>query len=351
LEIAIVFVGLSAVHGIFDLRGFQGKIIMKRFATWLNALFAASVVCAATTAAAQGYPNRPIKIIVPLAAAGTGDTLARAVGEGMAKELGQPVVVENRPGAGGLVGTEYVASAPADGYTLLAVSPSHVINPALYQNRKTYDALASFEPVTLMANTHQVIVAHPSVPAQDLRQLIAYAKQNPGKLNYGSAGTGSATHLNMELFKSMAGVDIVHVPYKGSTPARNDVLAGQVQLAMDGLLPLQGFIKDGRLRPMAITSSRRASSNPEIPTVGEIVPGYATDTWYGILAPAGTPKEVISRLHFAAVKALSSPAVHARLIRLGAEPVGNSPDEFRKLLEHEQALWTKVVKDSGAKAD
>jgi tripartite-type tricarboxylate transporter receptor subunit TctC len=324
---------------------------MKHSGIWLKALLAAWAVCASTATIAQVYPHRPVKMIVPLAAAGTGDTLARAVGEGMAKELGQPVVVENRPGAGGLVGTEYVASAPADGYTLLAISPSHVINPALYQSRKTYDALHDFEPVTLMANTHQIIVAHPSVAARDLKELIAYAKQNPGKLNYGSAGTGSATHLNMELFKSMAGVDIVHVPYKGSTPARNDVLAGQVQLAMDGLLPLQGLIKEGRLRPMAITSSKRASSNPEIPTVGEFVPGYASDTWYGILAPAGTPKDVLARLHSAAVKALSSPAVRARLIKLGAEPVGNSPEEFRKLLEHERTLWTKVVKDIGAKAD
>jgi tripartite-type tricarboxylate transporter receptor subunit TctC len=260
-------------------------------------------------------------------------------------------VIENRPGAGGLVGTEFVAAAPADGYTILAISPSHVINPALYANKKTYDALKSFEPVTVMANTHQMIVAHPSVPAKDLKELIAYAKSNPGKLNYGSAGTGSATHLNMELFKSMSGTDIVHVPYKGSTQARNDVLSGQVQLAMDGLLPLQPLIKDGRLKPIAITSSKRAQSNPEIPTIGEVVPGYASDTWYGIVAPAGTPKDVVARLHAAAVKALNSPAVRDRLQKLGAEPVGNSAEEFRRLLEKEQALWGKVVKDSGAKVE
>ena len=306
---------------------------------------------AATSAMAQTFPNRPIKMIVPLAAAGTGDTLARAVGEAMAKELGQAVVVENRPGAGGLLGTESVAAAPPDGYTLLATSPSHVINPSLYVKRKTYDALKDFEPVTVMANAHQMIVAHPSVPARDLKELIAFAKQNPGKLNYGSAGTGSATHLNMEHFKLMAGVDIVHVPYKGSTPARNDVLSGQVQLAMDGLLPLQQFIESGRLRPMGITSSKRARSNPEIPTIGEFVPGYASDTWYGMLAPAGTPKAVIARLHGAALKALNTPAVRDRLTKLGADPVGDTPEEFRKLLEREQALWARVVKDSGAKAD
>ena len=319
----------------------------------MNRIAAAAAVLALTalTAAAQ-YPTKPIKLIVPLAAAGTGDTLSRTVGEEMGRILGQPVVIDNRPGAGGLVGTELVAAAPADGYTLLAVSPSHVINPALYSNTKTYDALKSFEPITVLANTHQVIVAHPSVEAKTLKELIDYAKKNPGKLNYGSAGTGSATHLNMELFKSMAGVDIVHVPYKGSTQARNDVLAGQVQLAMDGLLPLQPLIKDGRLRALAITSSHRAKSNPEIPTIAEAgVPGYASDTWYGILVPAGTPKEVIATLHAAAVKALNTPAVRARLEKLGAEPVGNRPEDFRKLLETERKLWAKVVKDSGAKVE
>jgi len=221
----------------------------------------------------------------------------------------------------------------------------------LYGPKAHYDALKSFDPVVVMAYTHQMIVAHPSVPANSLKELIAYAKANPGRLNYGSAGTGSATHLNMELFKSMAGVDIVHVPYKGSTQARNDVLAGQVQLAMDGLLPLQPFIKDGRLKPLAITSSHRAKSNPEIPTIGEFVPGYATDTWYGIVAPAGTPRDIVAKLNAAAVKALNDPKVNERLTRLGAEPAGGSADDFRALLVREQPLWTKAVEISGAKVD
>ena len=316
-----------------------------------HAALAVAACAFAATAQAQGYPNKPIKLVVPLAAAGTGDTLARAVGEEMSKSLGQPLVIENRPGAGGLVGTEAVAAAAPDGYTLLAVSPAHVINPVLYKGKATYDALKSFEPVTVMAFTHQMIVAHPSVEAKDLKELIAYAKKNPGKLNYGSAGTGSATHLNMELFKSMAGVDIVHVPYKGSTQARNDVLSGQVQLAMDGLLPLQPLIKDGRLKALAITSSHRARSNPEIPTIGEFVPGYATDTWYGIVAPAGTPKEIVAKLNDAAVKALNNPVVRDRLTKLGAEPAGTKPEEFRALLEREQKLWAKAVEISGAKVE
>jgi tripartite-type tricarboxylate transporter receptor subunit TctC len=314
------------------------------------AALAAAFSLAAGAASAQ-YPNKPIKLIVPLAAAGTGDTLARAVGEGMAKELGQPVVIENKPGAGGLVGTEMVANAPADGYTLLAVSPSHVINPALHA-KKTYDPLKDFETITVMANTHQVIVAHPSTPAATIRELIDYAKKNPGKLTYGSAGTGSATHLNMELFKSMAGVDILHVPYKGSTQARQDVLSGQVNLAMDGLLPVQPLIKDARLKALAITSGRRAQSNPDIPTIAEAgVPGYVSETWYGILAPAKTPKDIVAKLHAAAVKALNSPEVRDRLTKLGAEPVGNTPADFGKMLASEQKVWAKVVKDSGAKVE
>jgi tripartite-type tricarboxylate transporter receptor subunit TctC len=317
----------------------------------MKRIFAVAFALAAAAAFAQGYPNRPIKLIVPLAAAGTGDTLARTVGEAMAKELGQPVVIENKPGAGGLVGTELVANAPPDGYTLLAVSPSHVINPALH-SKKTYDPLKDFETITVMANTHQVIVAHPSTPANSIRELIDYAKKNPGKLTYGSAGTGSATHLNMELFKSMAGVDILHVPYKGSTQARQDALSGQVHLAMDGLLPVQPLIKDGRLKALALTSSRRSQSNPEIPTIAEAgVPGYVSDTWYGLLAPAKTPKDIIAKLHAAAAKALNSPEVRERLTRLGAEPVGNTAEDFARMLASEQKVWTKVVKDSGAKVE
>lgn len=298
-------------------------------------------------APAQDFPTKAIKIIVPLAAGGTGDTLARTVADGLSKELGQAVVVENKPGAGGLVGTEIAANAPGDGYTLVAVSPSHVINPMMHASKKTYDPINGFEPITVMANTHQMIVAHPSVPAKNLKELIAYAKQNPDKLNYGSAGLGSATHLNMELFLSMAGIKVVHVPYKGSTQARQDVLSGQVQLALDGLLPMQPLLKDGRLIAMGLTSSKRAQSNPEIPTIGEVVPGYASDTWYGLLAPAGTPKAVIAKLHAAAAKALNSPEVKDRFQKLGAETVGNSPEEFRKLLEAEQKTWAKVIKDSG----
>lgn len=315
------------------------------------AIATALSLLAPSLATAQAWPVRPIKLIVPLAAGGTGDTLARAVAEEMKKELGQAVVVENKPGAGGLLGTEFALNSPPDGYTILAVSPAHVIIPALY-SRPTYDPIKGVEPITLMANTHQVLVAHPSVPTNTVQELIAYAKKNPRKINYGSSGTGSATHLNMELFRSMAGIDMVHVPYRGSTQARQDVMAGVVQLVVDGLLPSMPLIRDGKLKALALTSSKRSATAPEIPTMAESgLPGYAADIWYGLVAPAGTPKEVVAALSRAAVNALRVPALRDRLEKLGAEPVGNSSGEFGKLLERERAVWTKVVKDTGAKVE
>lgn len=302
-------------------------------------------------AVAQPYPSKPVRIIVPLAAGGTGDTLVRVVSEEMAKLLRQPFVVENRPGSGGVIGTEAVARSAPDGYTLLSASPSHVIHPAL-RPKVGYDPIKDFEPITVIANTHQLIVAHPSVPAGSIAELVAYARRNPGKLNYGSAGSGSATHLNMELFKTMTGVFIVHIPYRGSTQARQDLVAGEVQLAVDGLLPTLPLIKAGKLKALALTSSRRSAIAPEIPTMAEAgVTGYASDTWYGIVAPAGTSKEIVASLHDAAVKAIRTPSVRERLTQQGAELVGNSPAEFGALMQKELVLWTKVVKDSGAKVD
>lgn len=316
----------------------------------LPLLACALIALSPALATAQAYPNKVIRMIVPLAAGGTGDTLARVMGEEMGKILGTNVVIDNRPGAGGLIGTQTVASAAPDGYTLMNVSPSHVIVPALYSG-KTYDPVKDFEPVFHIANTYQIIVANPAMPAKNLKELIALAKASPGKLIYGSAGTGSATHLNMELFLQMAGISITHVPYKGSTPKRMDTVSGQIQLSMDGLLPVIPFIKDGRLRALGLTSSKRAQIAPDIPTIGEFVPGYATDTWYGILAPAKTPKAIIAKLHDAAQKATDAPATSAKLKQLGTEPVGGTSEQFAKLVASEAKLWAKVVKISGAKVN
>ena len=305
----------------------------------------------ATECTAQAYPSKPVRVIVPLAAAGTGDTLARVVSEEMGKILGQPFIVENRPGSGGVIGIESVAKAAPDGYTLLANSPAQVIHPAL-RPKAGYDPIKDFEPITVIANTHQLIVGNPSVPASTVKELVAYVKKNPGKLNYGSAGTGSATHLNFELFKSMTGTFITHIPYRGSTQSRQDLVAGEVQLSVDGLLPTLPLIKAGKLKAFALCSSKRSPIAPDIPTLHEAgVTGYASDTWYGIVAPAGTPKEILAILHAAAIKAINTPSVRDRLTQQGAELVGNSPAEFRKLLERELTLWSKVVKDSGAKLD
>jgi tripartite-type tricarboxylate transporter receptor subunit TctC len=316
----------------------------------LTAIAAALLTITTTASATEQFPSKVIRMIVPLAPGGTGDTLARTVGEEMGKQLNTNIVVDNRPGSGGLIGTQTVASAAPDGYTLINVSPSHVINPALH-TRKTYDPIKDFEAVIHIANTYQIIVAHPSLPAKTLKELIDLAKKTPGKLSYGSAGTGSATHLNMELFKSMAGVDITHIPYKGSTFARMDTVGGQVQLAMDGLLPVLPLIKEGKLRPLGLTSSKRSQIAPDIPTIGETVPGYATDTWYGILVPAKTPKPIIAALHGAALKAMNTPATAARLKQLGTDPVGGTSEQFAKLIASEAKLWAKVVQVSGAKVN
>ena len=315
-----------------------------------SAIAAALLAATCASHAAEQYPSKVIRMIVPLAPGGTGDTLARTVGDEMSKTLGTNIVVDNRPGAGGLIGTQTVATAAPDGYTLINVSPSHVITPALYSG-KTYDPIKDFEAVIHIANTYQIIVAHPSMPAKTLKELIELAKKTPGKLSYGSAGTGSATHLNMELFKSMAGVDITHIPYKGSTFARMDTVGGQVQLAMDGLLPVLPLIKEGKLRPLGLTSSKRSPIAPDIPTIGETVPGYATDTWYGILVPAKTPKPIIATLHSAALKAMNTPATAARLKQLGTDPVGGTSEQFAKLIANEAKLWAKVVQVSGAKVN
>ena len=306
--------------------------------------------CLPLLAAAQAYPARPIRMIVPLAVGGTGDTLARTVGEEMSKILGQPFVIENRAGSGGALGTESVAKSPADGYTLLFASPAHVINPLLRPN--SYDPVKDFEPISVIANTYMLLVAHPALPVTTLGELIAYAKRTPGRLNYGSAGSGSATHLNAELFKSMAGVFITHIPYRGSTPSRQALLAGEIELAVDGLLPALPFIKAGKLKALALCSSKRSSIAPEIPTMDEAgVKGYASDTWYGLVAPAGIPKEVLAALHGAAVKSLARPAVRERLQQQGADLVGGSPSEFRTLIESEVTTWTRIVKATQARVD
>lgn len=297
----------------------------------------------------QTFPARPIKIIVPLAAGGTGDTLARLVGEELARGLGGPVIVENRPGSGGVIGTDAVAKSAADGYTLLHTSPSHVLNSAL-RERLPYDPFKDFASIAQTADTWQVLLAHPSFPANNLKELIEFCKTN--KAFYGSAGNGSATHLNMELFKRLAGIDIVHVPYKGSTQARTDLLAGQVQLTVDGLLPNLPLVRAGKLKALGVTNARRAPAAPEIPTLAEAgASGYRSDTWYALLAPSAVPKEVLLALRSATTKVLQSPALREKFIQQGAEPASGGAEALDELMRADYARWSSLVREAKLKVD
>jgi tripartite-type tricarboxylate transporter receptor subunit TctC len=301
---------------------------------------------------AQSWPTKPIRVVVPLAAGGTGDTLGRIVAEGLGAALGAAVVVDNRPGAGGVIGTEVVARSAPDGYTLLVTSSSHVLNTALRPGKLSYDPLKDFIAITQIADTHQVLLAHPSLGIGTVRELVAAAKAKPGKLTYGSAGNGSATHLNAELLKTLAGIDLVHVPYKGSTQSRTDLLSGQVNLSIDGLLPTLPLVRAGKLRALAVTNGKRAAVAPDIPTMAEAgVPGYRSDTWYALLAPAGTPEPIVVRVREAAIASLAAPATRERLLQQGAEPVGGSGRQLMDLMQEDLVRWRKVVADTGAQVD
>lgn len=298
---------------------------------------------------AQTFPSKPVKIIVPLAAGGTGDTLARLVGEELSKGLGGAVIVENRPGSGGTIGTDAAAKSAPDGHTLLHTSASHIANAAL-RPKLPYDAIGDFAVVARTADTHQLLVANPAYPPNTLQELIEYCKSN--RVFYGSAGNGSSTHLNMELLKSLAGVPIEHVPYKGSTQSRTDLLAGQIQLSVDGLVPTLPHIRAGKLKAIALASSRRSKVAPEIPTIAEAgVPAYQTDTWYALYAPAGVPAPVLERLRSVTQSALQSAAVRERLLQQGAEPTDPSPARLEEIMRADYARWSKLVTDAKLKVD
>lgn len=291
------------------------------------------------------YPSKPIRIIVPLAAGGTGDTMARLLAEGMSGDAGKRTVVENRPGSGGTIGTEVVAKSPPDGYTMVLVGTSHCMNATL--QKLPYDPIRDFAPVALIANTPSVLIVHPSVSVNSVQELITLSKRQPGTINYGSAGNGSTPHLHAELFKIMTGADMVHVPYKGSTPSRVAVMSGEVQVVFDGLLPSLPLIKEGKVRALGVTNAKRTGIAPDIPTIAESgVPGYVADSWYALLAPAKTPKPVIDKLRTMVQSALSSGTMKTRLTNLGAEPGSGTPDDLTKLLQSEIPKWGKVIREA-----
>lgn len=300
---------------------------------------------------AQSFPTKPIKIIVPFGAGGPADIYARAVAQGLTEELGQQVIVEDRPGAGSVPGTEAVAKSAPDGYTLIMISNTHAINETLYP-KLPYNVLRDFVPITQVNIMPNVLVANPSLPVGSVKELIALAKAQPGKLNYASSGSGTPYHLAAELFKTMAGVDIVHVPYKASGGARADVLGGQVQMMFDALPTTQQQIKAGKLKGLAITSTKRSPLLPELPTMAEAgVPGYEADLWLGLLAPAGTPPAIVRQLQTEAAKYLHRPDVKKSFAEQGVEPIGNTSEQFGAVLKDEVEKWGRVVKFSGAKVE
>jgi tripartite-type tricarboxylate transporter receptor subunit TctC len=303
-------------------------------------------------ASADNYPSKPIKIIVPFAAGGSMDTLARLFGEKLKQAWGQPVIVDNRPGATGIIGTTLAAQAPADGYTLLMVaSATMAINPSVFR-KLSYDPLKDFAPIMLFVDAPILLVAHPSVRAQSVKQLIALAKAKPGELSFASAGNGSAQHLAGELFKSMAGIDITHVAYKGSAPAIADLLGGQVSLMFDVMPTVIEHVKAGKLRAIAAAGAKRSPLLPEIPTIAEAgLADFEAHSWYGIAAPAKTPRMLVDKLHAQFKQALRTPQLRSRLLELGLEPVGNTPQEFNALIQSEQARYAKLVKAAGVRAD
>ncbi len=307
------------------------------------------VLLSSSAAGAQPFPSKPVRIIVPLAAGGTGDTLARLLAEELAKTLGGAVIVENRPGSGGIIGSEAVAKSPPDGYTLLHNSASHVANAAL-RPKLAYDPIKDFTVLARTADTHQVLVAHPSFPPNTVQELIQFARKN--QVFYGSSGNGSSTHLNMELFKALAGIDLVHVPYKGSTQSRTDLIAGQIQLSVDGLVPTLPHMRAGKLKALALCSGRRSAVTPEIPTIAEAgVPGYQSDTWYALFGPAGMPAPLTERLRVATRSALQSPALREKFSHQGAEPTDPSPAQLEDLMRADLARWSKLVSEARLKVD
>ena len=303
-------------------------------------------------AVAQTYPYRPIHFIVPYPAGGPLDAVARLLGQKVSESVGQPVVVENRAGAGGNIGAELVAKSPPDGYTILmGAVATHAINPTLYSSIP-YDPVRDFIPVTQVASTPNVLIVNPSIPVSSVKEFIAYAKANPGKLNFGSGSTGSAGHLAGELFKSMAGVDMTHIPYKGAAPAMQDLIAGQVQLMFDNLASALTQVRAGKVKALAVTTANRSELAPELPTIAESgLPGFDINTWFGVFAPAHTPRDIVDRLHNEFATALAAPDVRSRMHNLGAEPVSSTPEQFADYIRSEAAKYARVIKASGAKVD
>ena len=317
----------------------------------VRVLVAAAIALLAGQAWAQTYPDRPVRIVVPFPAASATDVLARTIGQKLSEKWRQPVVIDNRPGAGGNLGTELAAKAPADGYTILMGTVANAISATLYK-KLNYNFVKDFDPVTLVAITPLVLVANPKFPGNSVKDVVSYAKSKPGELNFSSGGTGTSNHLAGEMLKNMAGINMVHVPYKGTPAAYSDLLAGQVSLMFDNIVAVMPHIKAGTLKPIAVTSARRVPSLPEVPTVAESgIPGFDAVSWIGAMVPAGTPKDIIAKLNTDMGAVLTMPDVKERLAASGAELKPSTPEQFAEHIRTEIDKWSKAVKSSGAQAE
>jgi tripartite-type tricarboxylate transporter receptor subunit TctC len=316
-------------------------------------LFAATLLCLAAAgqlAQAADYPTRPVKWVVPYPPAGTTDVLARIIAQWLTEKMGQPFVIENKPGAGNNLGTESVVNAAPDGYTMLLVNPANGINATLYKNLN-FNLIRDIAPVAGLVRTPNVMEVTPSFPAKTVAEFIAYCKANPGKINMASSGSGTSVHLSGELFKSMTGCQMLHVPYKGAGPALTDLMGGQVDVIFDNLPSSVGHIKGGKIRALGVTSQEREPSMPQLPTIAETVPGYEATAWFGVGMPKGTPKEIIDKVNAEVNRALADPKMRERLAELGGKPIAGTPEDFGKVIAAETAKWEKVVISSGAKVE
>ena len=322
------------------------------FQLFVGASLAAAGLSMASPTMAQTFPSKPMTIVVPFSAGGTTDILARIVGQALSNELGQSVVVDNRAGAGGNIGAAVAAKAPADGHTLfMGTVGTHAINASLYK-KLPFDPIKDFAPLSRVANVPNVLVSHPSQPYKTVSELIAYAKSHPGKVNYASSGSGSSIHLSGELFEAMTKTGMVHIPYKGSAPAVNDLLANQVDIMFDNLPSAIAHVRAGKLRAIAVTTAKRSEQLPQVPTIAESgVPGYEATSWFGLFAPAGTPVAVVAKLNAAIVKVLGQPEVKRKITEQGGDPSPEKPEQFAAFIQAESLKWGKVVRDSGASVD
>ena len=325
---------------------------MRRCLAWVACVPAlAAGLLSPSTALAQDWPAKPITIVVPFVAGGTTDIVARIVAQALSERLHQSVVVENVGGAGGTLGASNAARAPADGYTIFMATVAHTMAPGIYK-KLSYDFEKDFEPITIAASVPNILIVNPSLPAKSVPELITYIKANPGKVNYGSAGVGSTEHMSGALFRSLAGLDIVHVPYRGGAPMLADLVAGHIQMSIETSGAATPFIKGGQVRALAVSPAKRSALFPDLPTLAEAgLPGYDVTTWYGVLVPKGTPQPIRDKLYGELTDILKSPDVVARLRDIGAEPGGQSPQQFASFIRAETEKWTRLAKEAGIQAD